>query len=120
MSVKNSTIIVGYHQLYELVRRAVDHHFSNVLDIDSLVEDKFLRIKTITIYFQNDSENALKIYEKFIEYPELGGSVESGQGSNPFNTYGELKKAIRNGILQIREKKWMDNNSNINNNYKMS
>ena len=62
----------------------------------------------------------MKINHVFIEYPDLGGAVEAGQGPNPFNTYGELKKAIRDGVLQIRAKEWVDNSSNINNNYKMS
>lgn len=129
MSFTNNTEIIDYSTLSSLVKRAVEKHFSDVLDINSLYEGDGItvghrtivsRFLTIRLKNSTDPKAFLKINHVFIECPDLGGAVEAGQGPNPFNTYGELKKAIRDGVLQIKEKKWVDNSSNINNNYKMS
>ena len=47
------------------------------------------------------------------------GSVLSGYSQNIFKNYGELKKAIRNGVRQMKTKTWAENNTNIVNGYNM-
>jgi hypothetical protein len=129
MSISNSTVTPKDSSLIDFVIRAVKKHFSDVLDIESLKEGEGITIGRRTVVSDyvcirlknnTDPKAFLKINAIFIEYPDLGGAVEAGQGPNPFNTYGELKKAIRDGVMQIREKQWVDNNSNIANNYRMS
>jgi hypothetical protein len=129
MSITNNTKTPKDCSLIDLVRRAVEKHFSHVLDIDSLTKGEGLTVGCRTIISDyvcirlidnSDPRAFLKINSVFIEYPELGGAVEAGQGPNPFQNYGELKKAIRNGVMQIRTNQWAENNTNIVNGYNMN
>ena len=115
---KNYTPTPQNNNLIDFVKRAVNNHFSDVLDILSLNEKEEYGIKYLIINF-NDSINFLKIVYEDNDNHQMG-SVLSGYAQNMFKNYGELKKAIRNGILQVLQKNMVENNSNIHNNYKMT
>ena len=117
-NITNNTSTPQDSNLIKFVKRAVNNHFSDVLNISSLNEQEEYGRKYLIINF-NDSNNFLKIVYEDSDYRQMG-SVLSGYSQNIFKNYGELKKAIRNGILQVSHKNMVENNSNIHNNYKIT
>lgn len=130
---KNTTVISKDSMLISYIVRAVQNHFSNMLDIETLVLTDFrigycFQYKINLKNYDNIPNNYL-IFSTQSEYDihhghtfnqTINGSVNSGYGENLFNTYGDFKKAIRNAILQFQLKHEYMNNSKVKRNYKMS
>lgn len=125
LSITNNTRTPLNSKLIPFVIKAVNNHFSKVLNIKTLKELFNRRLSNhnfLTIGFIDDPRsNALliiKYVHSFGTESICQGSVESGYDPHFFSTYGELKRAIRNGIMQIIKNKNVINNSYINNNFK--
>ena len=101
--------------------KAVDKHFSNILDLKTLEKDSFMG-ESVKIKFKSDPSKYLIIHYKFnTRNPrDKRGSVESGFGANLFEDYDDLRKAIRSAIMQIRQETNDIFYNNINNEFVMS
>jgi hypothetical protein len=123
--ITNNTNMPQDSNLIKFVVRAVNKHFSKILDIGTLEEKTDEGETYLIIRLKNNESAYLKIDYIYNPYSPIHagyGSVSSGYEPTIFKTYGQLKDAIRNGILQMRDKsnRFSRSNNNIDNNFVMS